>query len=539
MLTNNQFPAWSKPLLIVLTFIALFYNYGYMPLINDEGIRGLVAFEMMESGNYLTPTIGGDLYFKKPPLFNWLIALSFKAFGTANEWSLRLPSLLFLLIYTFTIYRWVKKELNENTAIMATLMFITNVRVLLYESLLGLIDITFSWVIFMLFISIYHFGKKQKWTFLFLSVYGFGVIGYFLKGLPAPVFIGFSLLAYFIVNKKFKILFHWAHFLGFTLFFSILFAYYYAYTQINNVSFDTIFSVVLNESSRRTASGHGVGKMILHLFEFPFQLLFHFLPWSLLILLWFKKGFIDTVRKSTYLSFIAVIFMANIWVYWVSPEFYPRYILMLVPFIFIFLAHFYLTSESKWKTYLDKFFTFFIALSAVIPFVPLFIPLIENNGLTILKCTGVFVLIAGLHYLFWKKKLNVLPAFLILFLIVRITFDAFVLPHRNIHERSNLRKQNIIKVVNKYPNVKFYSYYPTPTADGYYGRRNATYDIMFFISSISGHMYEISSEVKKGEYYLIQEGHFNPEKFNKIEDVRISPAKHVGYGEFYTVATGK
>ena len=74
-------------------------NYGKMQMIDDEGIRALVAVEMMNSGEYLTPTLGGDLYLKKPPLFNWFIVGSYKLFGEVNEWSLRFPTICFLLIF--------------------------------------------------------------------------------------------------------------------------------------------------------------------------------------------------------------------------------------------------------------------------------------------------------------------------------------------------------------------------------------------------------------------------------------------------------
>ena len=42
----------------------------------DEGRYVGVAWEMVRSGNWLTPTINGLPYFHKPPLFYWLTASS-------------------------------------------------------------------------------------------------------------------------------------------------------------------------------------------------------------------------------------------------------------------------------------------------------------------------------------------------------------------------------------------------------------------------------------------------------------------------------
>ncbi len=36
---------------------------------------------MLQTGNYLVPQVGGETYFRKPPLINWLVAASFKIFG--------------------------------------------------------------------------------------------------------------------------------------------------------------------------------------------------------------------------------------------------------------------------------------------------------------------------------------------------------------------------------------------------------------------------------------------------------------------------
>jgi 4-amino-4-deoxy-L-arabinose transferase-like glycosyltransferase len=58
----------------------------------DEARDGLVARDMVESGHWLIPHIGGRVYPYKPPLFHWLVALISP--GGVTEWSLRLPSVL-------------------------------------------------------------------------------------------------------------------------------------------------------------------------------------------------------------------------------------------------------------------------------------------------------------------------------------------------------------------------------------------------------------------------------------------------------------
>lgn len=55
----------------------------------DEGRYVGVAWEMLRSGDWLTPTLNGLPYFHKPPLFYWITAASLAVFGNV-EWAARL-----------------------------------------------------------------------------------------------------------------------------------------------------------------------------------------------------------------------------------------------------------------------------------------------------------------------------------------------------------------------------------------------------------------------------------------------------------------
>src|SRR5438105_2564361 len=90
----------GKNLVIVFLLWTVIYlpALGSLPIKGEEGRRILPAVSMIESGNYLVPEVGGQPYFNKPPLLNWLIAASFKIWHARNEWTARLPSALSVLI---------------------------------------------------------------------------------------------------------------------------------------------------------------------------------------------------------------------------------------------------------------------------------------------------------------------------------------------------------------------------------------------------------------------------------------------------------
>lgn len=91
----------------ILLAVALLVASGYGlrdPWPADEPRFASLARDMVESGNWLFPRVGGDLYQDKPPVYFWLLALSYSAIGSVRL-SFLLPSLLasvgtLLLVYS-------------------------------------------------------------------------------------------------------------------------------------------------------------------------------------------------------------------------------------------------------------------------------------------------------------------------------------------------------------------------------------------------------------------------------------------------------
>lgn len=91
-------------LLCVLAFVLLFYRLGAMALIGpDEPRYAEVAREMLDRGDFITPTLGGKPWLEKPVLLYWLMAASFSVFGV-TEGAARLPSALSALLLVIILY---------------------------------------------------------------------------------------------------------------------------------------------------------------------------------------------------------------------------------------------------------------------------------------------------------------------------------------------------------------------------------------------------------------------------------------------------
>ncbi len=243
--------------ILLFSIPAFFVNLGLQPLIPVEAIRALVAQEMIHSGDYLTPTLSGDIYLKKPPLYNWFIVASFQLSGWQNEFFMRLPMVFFMFIFTFSIFKLLENERGRHQAILVALLFLTNGRILFYESLHGLIDITFSWLVFLFFVLSYRLMQRGRHLSMYLVGYGLMALGYLMKGLPSLVFIAITLLVLHGMHGKLKMLFSWRHMAGIALFVLIVGSYYLSYFARNTVEPGEVFRVLLGETTRRTALRFG------------------------------------------------------------------------------------------------------------------------------------------------------------------------------------------------------------------------------------------------------------------------------------------
>jgi 4-amino-4-deoxy-L-arabinose transferase-like glycosyltransferase len=418
-------------LIALLLLPSLLVNLGYMPFIDDEAIRALVALEMKLSGNFIAPTLNGEWYLNKPPLYNWFLHLFFAGFGSYANWVSRFATVVVLLGYCSTIYIYFSRHLTRSEALLAAAFFLTCGRVLLWDSQLGLIDMAFSWVTFTLFMVIYHRGVKQDYWTLFLVSYFLTAVGFMLKGLPSVVFQGLTLLAFFIWKRDWRGLISWAHVVGGLLFLSLIGLYYWAYSEYHEL--EVIFNRIFDESSKRTAVKYGVGKTIQHFFTFPFEMLYHFLPWTLLVLYLFRRTAWKQVRQSDFLTFLVLAFGVNIILYWTSVEVYPRYLLMHIPLLFgIFAAlhhHHQQVRSWQWRSFLLVAYLGLLAFTAFSA-APLFWERGQQVAGYFPKSVLLLALFGFLHLCWWKLKAYRVWVLVAGLLVFRLGFNWFVLPDR-------------------------------------------------------------------------------------------------------------
>jgi len=459
---------WASPQRVLLLAtalllpVALLTHLGLLGFYGDEGIRALVALEMNISGNLITPTMFGERYFNKPPLYNWVLLAVFKLTGRTDEFIARLPTVFFLLAYATTVWFFVKKQIgiegdrmgypyNSQFSILTSLALITCGRILFWDSMLALIDTCFSWVMYSMMMVIFTNGEKAKHGRQFALAYLLAAIGFLLKGLPALVFLGIALLAYFFWVKKWRTLFSLAHLGGVAVFGAVVGSYYLAYAQQNG-GLSTVFSTLFSESAKRTFVEYGIGKTVLHLFTFPFEMWYHFLPWTLLAIHLLRKNSLQLIRKNRFVAWNALVFLTTILPYWASVEVYPRYLLMHVPLAFtVFFSLHAKSKEASAPTvkWVEGIFQALCWGMLAASFAPLFWPAVQQVPFLYPK---VGFLACAMGLLLWAYKrweAQRLLVFAVVMLVGRLAFDWFIMPHRLEIDCNSQVRQTSLDAVRK------------------------------------------------------------------------------------------
>ena len=85
-----------------------------------EARRVQIAWEMLQSGDWLVPTLGGERTFAKPPLHYWVLALCLQAFGL-EPIAARLPALLGFWLLAGAVFLCLRDTHGRTTAWLAAL----------------------------------------------------------------------------------------------------------------------------------------------------------------------------------------------------------------------------------------------------------------------------------------------------------------------------------------------------------------------------------------------------------------------------------
>ncbi|OGV39032.1 MAG: hypothetical protein A2X48_17885 [Lentisphaerae bacterium GWF2_49_21] len=98
---------------------------GMLEFQGTENKRAEPAMRMLETGDFIIPTLSGDTYLSKPPLIYWLISLSYFTTGNHSEWASRFPSTLAILAFVLIIMSSKKSFIPIDGRFFISVIFLT------------------------------------------------------------------------------------------------------------------------------------------------------------------------------------------------------------------------------------------------------------------------------------------------------------------------------------------------------------------------------------------------------------------------------
>jgi len=337
-------PQTAKTYLLftLLAFLSLLPNLGEHEFKNEESLRTIVAYEMQQSGDYVQPTYLGEEYYKKPPMYTWLTVLSANFTGW-NEMASRIPSVVSYFLSCIFIFLFARALFRNNSmAAIASLVFAISLDVIFFYGFVGEIDGTFSLAIFLVLASMVLAFEKRQYAWLLVA--GFITsFAFMLKGFPAFMFFGLTLLTLFFYYRQFSLLKNPLLYVSCVL--CLLLPAIWLLSTANPIaSFQTLFF----ESANRTKESQDVLELIKHLLLFPLHVFIKLLPGSLflflpLVYIWLKRES-KILSETTFslepiIKVLIVVALINFIPYWISAGARGRYILPLLPFFSIIAAY--------------------------------------------------------------------------------------------------------------------------------------------------------------------------------------------------------
>jgi len=220
--TDTRIRRRSFALVLLLPAILLYPNRGFHLLEPDEGRYAQIPREMLESGEWVVPTLQGEPYLDKPPLMYWLTALSYRAFGVSPDTARLVPAVCVHLTILLA-YLLGRRSLGERAAFWAAMLltvapgFVGVARLLLLD---GLLVLCIAASVLCGFEAVRTGRLKIGWWIVAAVASGFGFL---TKGPISEVLLFVPLFAFGWLTRGHKGVSPPARFKHYVLFFAIVF----------------------------------------------------------------------------------------------------------------------------------------------------------------------------------------------------------------------------------------------------------------------------------------------------------------------------
>lgn len=320
---------------VLFGFVALVYlgTTGILPILGRDEPRYVeIGREMLNSGDWITPRLGGFVWFEKPALLYWMVAASFGVFGE-SEWAARLgPALCGLA--TAALLWWMARRTNEKSAQWSALSLATCGGMLAFSHG-ATFDIALTACLALALAAWWKAQEEPRFAGRFLALFWVGVgLAFLAKGLVAFILAGGTIALYAMLRReRVKTGFWW----GLPLALAVSAIWYGPVIWVNGEKFINEF-FVQHHFQRFTSNKYQHHQPVWFYLE---MLPLLALPWSPFLVgaLW-KAKFRDNTPEARLRAFGLAWMIVPIAFFSLSGSKLPGYILPALPGAFLLIGGF-------------------------------------------------------------------------------------------------------------------------------------------------------------------------------------------------------
>lgn len=168
---------------------AIFVGSAGIPALLDDAdsFYAEVARAMNWRHDWVTPYVNSLRYLEKPPLFYWLISLSYSIFGWADAFTARLPTALTVVALTFVTVKIGKLLFGFRAGLFAGAALATSIGMFLFTRII-LPDALFTLMLSLIFYSFLRWEREERKTSWMMWMYVFTALAVLAKGGIGVVF---------------------------------------------------------------------------------------------------------------------------------------------------------------------------------------------------------------------------------------------------------------------------------------------------------------------------------------------------------------
>jgi hypothetical protein len=450
-------PKKSTTLIFLLFAFLMIYSPFHIDdwqLRRRESRYAAIAYEM----NLTQPNtiIHGEQVPFHYPLYPWIVALLYKM-GLSLQFALRIVSIISLALLAILTFEAGRRSVDMQTGVVAAAMMFSSIIIVEktldgYPHLTALLFVTTAWF------SWFTFGvARSEWNKAWLVSFFFCGLGFYTLGWSAVIYFLVPLIFMrrpMTVWPKLKKTGFWGGviiLIGFVLVWGIP-RWYTGY----DIPFQSIqlFPMTLKE-------------YVLHVVFFPIDILFRFMPWTILAWPAFCVAFFPLDKNPIFSRFLRTIVISLFFMLCFSPFTDARDEIFLAPAISVMCGIHYWLLIRRHGHQLHKFLKFLSLFSLIagigvilfyltnfpwslkLHFIPKNLSFREIYKIHGLLMGALAIIISTYTIITSKKQLMVFAHALLVITAATLIFWAIIIPYRSSNKRDVIMGEAFAKAIKK------------------------------------------------------------------------------------------